>query len=216
MPSYDPTIPAAGDDPSVSQGQIQTNFATLATDFAVNHVGYATGAGEGRHKFVEMPARTVIPPGLIAGEGTLYTKAVGGVTQLFYSPDNSGNEYQLTNTKSGSFAKLGTNTNYQAGPPSLWGGWTYLPGGLIMQYGSYGFYGAPLAGLSSSGTIAFPISFATGVYSLTTTLIRQSSSTSAIATQTVILGTIGLTSFDWALDSSSTKFRGILWTAIGV
>lgn len=217
MNPYDPTIPAAGDDPSVSQGQIQSNFSTLAIDFAVNHVGYGTGPAEGKHKFVEMPARAVVPAGVLAGEGTVYTKSVSGITQLFYTPDASGNEYQLTNSKSANFARFGTNTNYQTTTPSLWGGWTYLPGGLIMQYGSYGLFGTPLSGgLASNGTITFPTPFINPAYSVTTTLIRQSSSTTAIATQTVVAGTIGATSFTWALDSSSTKFVGILWTAIGI
>lgn len=215
MPSYDPTIPAAGDDPSVSQGQIQTNFSTLAIDFAVNHIGYGTGAGEGKHKFVEFPAQSVKPVGLSTGEGTLYSKVAGGATQLFYVTGTSTDEYRLTNLAAGNFARFGTNTNYQVGPPSLYGGWTFLPGGLIMQYGSYGLFDS-FSSLSSSGTITFPIPFTSTPFNVDTTLIRQSGSTSAIATQTVVSGSIGTTSFKWALDSSSTKFVGILWTAIGV
>lgn len=215
MPSYDPTIPAAGDNPSVSQGQIQTNFATLATDFAVNHIGYGTGAGEGKHKFVEMPAQAVKPAGLATGQGTLYTKVAGAATQLFYVTGTSADEYRLTNLAAGNFALFGTNTNYQVGPPSLWGGWTFLPGGLIMQYGSYGLFNA-FGSLASSGVITFPIPFNSPAFNVTTTLIRQSGSTSAVATQTVVYNTVGTTNFTWALDSSSTKFVGILWTAIGV
>jgi hypothetical protein len=214
MNPYDPTIPAAGDDPSVSQGQIQSNFSTLAIDFAVNHVGYGTGPAEGKHKFVEMPARAVVPPTILAGEGAVYTKSVAGTTQLFYTPDATGNEYQLTNTKAANFAKFGTNTHYQISP-SLYGGFTYLPGGLIMQYGSFGLFDN-FSSLSSSGVINFPIAFSSVPFTVNTTLIRQSGSTSAVATQTVVYNTVGLSSFTWALDSSSTKFVGILWTAIGI
>ena len=59
--SYFPTIPAATDDPSVSQSSIQTNFGTINTAFALNHVALGTGGSAGKHNFVEMPNQSSTP-----------------------------------------------------------------------------------------------------------------------------------------------------------
>lgn len=203
--SYFPAIPAANDDPSVSQGQIQTNFSTLNSAINLNHVDLGTGVNQaGKHKFVEMPNQAAVPATL-ATEGTIYTKAVSGVSQEFYTPDATANEYQMTRTITTKFTLLGTNTNYQVGPPSLFGGWSFLPGGMLFQYG---FLANPVNG----NVITFPVQFTNVPYSVTVSAVRSNTQDKTIS---ISNGTVGTSSFALILSSSSTP-DGVYWMAIGV
>ena len=152
-----------------------------------------------------MPVSSVIPTPLAASEGTIYTKTVSA-TELFYTPDNSGNQYQLTRTISASFANFGTNLSYGTPPATFTqkGGWVFLPGGLLLQYGFYGKTG----GLGASGTIQFPIAFTSPPFSITTALNRTSS-----GNQEMTINTVGTNSFTFL--SSSSASDGIYWQAIG-
>ena len=123
--SYFSTIPQASDDPSISQGEILTNFGTIGTQFAINHVAFGAISNVGKHNIVEMPNQAGLPAGLAAGEGTIYTKAVSGVSQAFWTPDASTDQYQLTRS-------ISANKATQAANP----GWTWLPGGILMLYGT--------------------------------------------------------------------------------
>jgi hypothetical protein len=208
--SYFPSIPAANDDPSVSQGQIQTNFGTLNSAFNLNHVPLGTGTGQaGKHNFVEMPIQGSTPT-TIAGEGSAYTLTETG-SQLAYVADaNTTDVYQLTRTIHGSYALFADNTNYQplsAPKPSVNGGWTFLPGGLLLQYGQ-----ATDSHLNTNNQIFFPVPFTSFISSVTLGPIRNNTSDKTIS---ILTGSIGLTSFSLEL-SSSDRPTGVCWMAIGV
>jgi len=103
MTTYTSSIPQPTDDPSQSQDQILQNFQSLNTSNSVNHVDF-NDADQGKHKFMQMPEQSAAP-GTAADEGALYTKAVSGITQLFFQEESSGTERQLTTiapTQSGS------------------------------------------------------------------------------------------------------------------
>lgn len=206
MTMYQPNIPTGLVNLDEDYLNILHNFQQLNTTYGVNHVAFADVPGNGKHTFVEMKDNTMIPAGLAADEGTLYTKTNTGVTDLFYTPDISTNEYQLTRTISASFTRFGTNLSYGSPPVTFTqtGGWTFLPGGLLMQYGFYGKTGA----LGTSGTIQFPVAFTSGVFSITNSLKRTSS-----GNQSVTINTVGLNSFTFL--SSSSASDGIYWQAIG-
>lgn len=157
---YKPNIPLPGDNLSVSQGDLKNNFGDANTSFGKNHYPFDDlTLNNGKHKFVDMPVSAAIPAGLAAGEGTFYTKTATSESNAFYSPDNSGDEYQMTRALTAQFTKFGTNT---ATNGTNNGGWTFLPGGLILQYGFN----------STSGTsgIVFPFPFPTAVFSVTTSI----------------------------------------------
>lgn len=190
--SYQPNIPVATDDPSVSQSTIQSNFGTINTAFSVNHVALGSGGSQGKHNFVEMPNQGSAPT-TISGEGTLYTKAVSDhastASQLFYTQDASGKEYQLTRTLTAPFASFSANP-----------GWSFLPGGLLIQWGT---------NTSASGTtITFPVSFSSACYSVQMTVTqnttnrhfayaRSTSMTSFVTTQLDSGGSAETNTFSW-------------------
>ena len=206
--TYNPNIPDAGDLLSVSQVQLKSNFTAANASFSRNHVPFSTATNNGKHTFIEMPVSAAIPapvPGLIAGEGTIYTKVDGaGRPQIFYTNGNSGNEYQLTRVITTEYSECGTNSAYLANHT---GGWTFLPGGvpdggMLFQYGQRTTPGV-------SGTITFPVVFTNPPYSITVSATRATGTTSVF----ILAGSEVASGFDYVAQAGTTA---IYWTAIGV
>ena len=208
MSTYNPLIPTGLVNLDTDYKNIQLNFQQADTSFGVNHTPFSVTPNNGKHKFVEMPISTVIPPGLAASEGTLYTKTASTVSELFYTPDTSTNEYQLTRTISASFSKFATNLAYGTPPAGFTqtGGWTFLPGGLLLQYG---FFGKPL-GIGSSGQVQFPVTWTTGAFSITLIAYRDSGSEFVVLNSTTPPTT---TTFNYFASSNGSD--GFFWQAIG-
>lgn len=177
MTIYNPNIPAASDFLSDSQLDIKNNFSWANTTMGVNHIDFATITNSGKHKFVEMPNYTPtvpdpVPPGLANFEGTLYTESDGSRSQLFYTNDATGKKYQLTTIQGITFAQplFGQFTNdYNPGSGAVGGnydgGWTFLPGGLLFQYGQ----ASNVANLSQT---KFPVPFPKAVFNIQLTIIQ--------------------------------------------
>lgn len=164
--SFKPNIPQPNDFLSDSQNDLLNNFTISNAVMDINHYTFAnTSPNKGKHKYTEL-VNNAAPAGA-SGEGILYTRTVTtfpAVTEseLFYKPDASVNQYQLTRTVDGIFVYFGQNVNnYNAngtgGPVGVafTGGWTFLPGtsGMILAYGSVN---APGAGPTS---VIFPVTF---------------------------------------------------------
>lgn len=208
MSLYNPAVPTGTVELDEDYINLQNNFQQLNTTFQVNHLPLTDNTtSNGAHTFVELRNQAGLPAGLKTLEGTIYTKQVTGVSELFYTPDNTGDQYQITRTITASTARFSTNLAYGSPPATFTqtGGWTFLPGGMLLQYGFYGKAGA----LGANGTIEFPISFTTPPYSVTISLFRTSSGNQSIT----ISGVPTTTSF--AFLSSSSASDGIYWQAVG-
>ncbi len=152
MAVYQPLIPTGLLDLDVDYKNIQDNFSSLNTIYAVNHIPLTDATSKkGSHTFVQMIDSGGLPAGLIANAATLYSKTTTAVTDLYVSPDASGDIYQLTLSDSAHFASFGLDINYAPPVVGQNGGWTFLPGGLLLQYGT-----------STSGIVVFPIAFKVG------------------------------------------------------
>lgn len=207
MPIYNPNIPQPTDLQNVSQVDILGNFSSANTTMGINHYPFDNGTVNiGKHKFVDMPILAAVPT-IASGDGGLYTKTATA-SQLFYTPDNSTNEYQMTRCISASFANFATNLAYGAPPVGFTqtGGWTFLPGGMMLQYGLFGKAGA----LGASGTIQFPVAYTNVPYSVTAILIRSSS-----ASQSMSLPIVATTA-NFTFQSTSSSSDSVYWMAIGV
>lgn len=193
--AYQTTKPAPSDDLDVSVTDIQQNFLTANTVMDINHYPFDNlTANKGKHKFVDMPVTTL--PTIASGDGGVYTKA-SGQTQLFYTSDAGAQEYQLTRAIDASIATFGTAT-----------GWTFLPGGILMQWGF-------VVSVSNSGTVTFPVTFSTGVFSISTTPTVNSSTSHALA-YCVDNTTLTTSTFKWFVANSvSSSSTGFYWMAIG-
>jgi hypothetical protein len=151
MSAFTPNIPAASDRPSSSQSQIQSNFNAIQDDLNKNHVAISDTANRGKHKFVEMPVGS-LPTGLSSGEVTLYSKTVTQA-ELFMTRGVTGVEIQLTAGANASVPTIAAN------------GVTFIPGGLLLQWGT------GTTNASGNATISFSPSFTT-FYSATLTRVE--------------------------------------------
>jgi len=166
--TYNAGIPAAPDDPSVSQGQMLTNFTQLDTHFTIDHMPFTTiGADLGKHSKATLIEQGA-DPGTIANEIALYTKALAGVSTLYMQKEGAGTVIQMS-----------------AQDPTIAGeGRSFLPGGIILKWGT-----------ATINIAASPIVFGSGafpnaVYSLVLTV-----GNSATASQQVVHTALGLAGF---------------------
>lgn len=138
--TYNPSIPQSTDLISVSQGQILTNFGQLNTVFAVDHYAFndSTAGNRGLHKTVSFPA-VASDPSLSGAASQVYTKAVAGLTQLFFA--NASQITQITGVNS--ISSNGSIT---------------IPGGIVLKWGNFGFSGGSGTASVSFG-LAFPNNF---------------------------------------------------------
>lgn len=98
MSFYTPSIPQAGDDPKVSQAQIQGNFGRLNTDFNVDHVQFTSSINRGQHRKITFQDVLAVDPNKAADIASLYTKLFNSAPELFFQNNNAASDvYQLTN-----------------------------------------------------------------------------------------------------------------------
>ena len=213
--SYDSSVPASGQTLGGTRLQIQTNFADIATNFAINHEAF-NDTGEGKHKFLQMPVQGSAPA-VAASENGVYVKDdTGGVAQLFVRGEGTGSEYQLTHLANGvdaAIATCATNTEYSAGPPSLKGGWTFLAGSsasgsMLMQYGSV----TNVAMKGTATTVTFPRAFGSAPYSICVTMEKSGNSPTA---DNIYVKNGTITASQFQIVSSDSSARIGYWYAIG-
>ena len=117
MPEYNDT-PQATDRISATQAPIQTNFTSLSTTLNINHVGITTATDYGKHIKVDLTtigaAPTAAATELVAYNLLFATSA----KQELYVRRNGETGVPIT-------ARGGTTA-----------GWTYLPSGLLVKWGS--------------------------------------------------------------------------------
>lgn len=109
-------VPQAGQTLGITQPLIRNNFSTIDTVFSVDHVSY-NSTGAGKHNKVTFPVQGAAPV-FLAGEYGLYN--------LNYA-DSGSNELFVTDSAGVSFPMTAALFNQD--------GWTYLPSGIIMQWG---------------------------------------------------------------------------------
>jgi hypothetical protein len=216
--AYKKDIPAANHNPSVDQPDMKDNTNAIANLIGEDHYTFGVSNG-GFHKQIRLPKlnTTADLSPRISNSGTLWTQvntSTGASTEtnLHYIPGTGANDYQLTRCIAGSFSLFGTNSVYQpANPvlfkPSTTGGWTFLPGGMLMQYGI-----STNANLATNNVVDFPVPFKTFVGSIVITPVRTNTDDKVVAIEN---GSISLTGFKFSL-SSSSRPTSITWMAIGV
>jgi len=216
--TYNRDIPDAPNNPSNDQPPMKVN--TNSIDNLINEDHYAFNDNNGGlHKRVRLIDLLAIPGALAAGMGTLYTKlatssGVSTESNIFFTPDNSGNEYQLTRPITGNFASfsaLGAFGTVTAGYTRT-AGWTFLPGGMLMQYGNV----TRAAGISPSTiAVTFPLAFSTSNIVVSITAISKIGGTGSTDTASLQSGTLSSTGFTCNFTSSTSAYVGFTWTAIG-
>lgn len=199
--SYDPNIPQPNDFLSDSQGDIKTNFTALNTIFAKNHFQFADGtSNNGRHSTIEMVNQSTPTGG--GGISNLWSNSDGTTSQMYFMNEASNNAYQLTRAIDAKYINFATNIF--ASGNAAGAGWTFLPGGLLLQYGNTG----PLA-TQANTTITFPVSYTVACFSVIATMNRSSTGDVAVGVNTLTKPSFKI------LNTSSTAGRTAYWIAIG-
>src|SRR5258708_5109133 len=214
--TYNRDIPDAPNNPSNDQQPMKVN--TNSTDHLINEDHYSFNDNKGGlHKRVRLVDLLAIPGGLASGIGTLYAKAPVIGSQLIYTPDNSGNEYQLTRTISSQFPLFGKLTqDYNSVGLPYFGGWTFLPGngsgaagtnGLLLQYGR-------TVGVADLSATKFPVPFTTQVFSIQATIFMTGGS----ARNFINVDQFTLTQFTTnQVDRNNSSINlDFFWIAIGI
>lgn len=204
--SYTTDIPVSGDSLGGTRDRIRTNFQLISSVFGQNHLTFGQ-SNRGLHKYVVMPeAGTLTPPdgipGTNANEAALYMNQGTSPAEanLFIRGESDGNHWQLTRLDNANFGRFGKAS---ATDPN---GWTFLPGGLILQYG------VKLAP-GSSGTILFTtdnINFPTACINVSLTQRRDGSSSN----QGMYLNGIP-TNLSFSYNGSSNSDNALYWWALG-
>lgn len=115
--SFVPGNPSAGQSLGSSRPFVQGNLDSLYTTFLVNHQDINL-SNPGTHTHVDMLAQAS-NPNPPTGQISHYSKSVSGVTEWFMQREGSGTVIQM------SAGNTQANIN----------GYTFLPGGMIMQWG---------------------------------------------------------------------------------
>jgi hypothetical protein len=131
--AYKPNIPLATDKISQSQSDINANFTAIDTVVGINHSAFGT-ATEGKHKHVSFPVQAGAPA-FLAGEEGLYSilNATTGVNELYVHRQTVDAATDIPLTASA--------LSYNAKAACV-NGWTYLPSGLLLKWGSANINGA--------------------------------------------------------------------------
>jgi hypothetical protein len=221
--NYINNIPLSNNDPSVDQPNMQTNTNSIAAWVTQDHYGFNDNRG-GIHKQVRLNSLSSIPPGLTGNVGTLYSKSVNtsvaNEPTVFYSPSTTGNEYQITRTITGEFTLFGTNTQYLSPIDlSAKGGWTFLPGGMLFQYGFYSVVMSPTASAINIA-IPFPLQFTNVPYSITATANASSILGIPQPITAILDGSVSEAGFTARIVNNAnaigTSVISVSWMAIGV
>lgn len=187
---FTPNIPQVGQSLGNSRSQVLNNFAVLRSSFAANHAD-VNDLNSGKHTFIQYVVQGS-DPSTAANEIARYTKLVSSVAREFLRLPSNGAVFQV----SGPAPSVGTN------------GYTYLPGGLLMQWGTR-------AGSSSAtNPVTFPIAFSAAPYYVNAIPVRASSSPGSDFTTVIVTGTVTTTGFSIGNIGSHTMVSWY-WTAIG-
>lgn len=227
MSTYQPGIPTGTVDLDVDYLNIQNNFTQLDTSFGIDHVTFSNQTPQnGYHQDIHFnPVSTTVtnPPNNYNGNVTQYPlgfpATVAGFGQLFSSSVNdaanvdtglywltgAGRKIALTRNITPTYTNNGNNNGY-----------TFLPGGIILQWGVVDL----AAGQNQTGTVLFNtnnMNFPTRCWSVQCTLVSKVGGTTS-SSNTIAIRNFGLTQtqFVWDYNGSSSAYDAFFWLAMGV
>lgn len=209
--TYTTDIPLSTNTPATDQPNMKTNTNSIKSIIGTDHLTFGTATGlqsDGWHTVIHSVPQGS-DPAAIVGYGQVYTKTVSGDQQLFYE-SGGGVISQLT----------------PGGVPSVAAsGYTYLPGGIILQWGVYNANGGNFSSgsttNSSSGEskITLPLAFPNNLFFVGGNLLYTAGNlpsgtgTLNIRKSEINSGTISLLS--WQVFCDTNNYLGFNWIAIG-
>lgn len=130
MAAFQANIPQPTDQLSDSQGDLLGNFQAIQTLIDVNHYDFAS-SNQGKHFAVSMPPQASSPAiTFAAGEVGLYSyvNATTSQSELYINKTNQATVTQIPATAS--------SLSITSAPVQGSAGWSYLPSGIYITWGS--------------------------------------------------------------------------------
>jgi hypothetical protein len=203
IPTYVEGYPPDGSSLGSTKAQIRANldgtFETLGVDHINNNGQPGTGT-PGYHNvihFQDQGAMYTTPP-TVSGVTQMYTNTDTNSVQQLFLESTGGNPYQQTMMLDAQFATLGTNP-----------GWTYLPGGLVIQYG-----GASVSTGAHTTTITTPFAFNHTIFKVFVTATYTGTAPTA-SELFVAVNIVDSQHFKVFTNTPSSQFNGFYWVALG-
>lgn len=209
MSSYNPAVPTGTVNLDQDYANIQANFGQANTSFGIDHVAFDVNTSDnpaGYHKsahFVPVSTTATNPPN---NQPVITPLATTGFGQLFSSQINDGiNIDEALYFLTGGNRLTQLTRNFQ--PSISTNGYTFLPGGLILQYG------ISLSNTSSpNGTVVFPIAFPNTSFGVQICVLEASNSRRIWHINA--LSTTGFTAYIQDSNGSSVA-NNFYWVALG-
>lgn len=219
MPVYQPGIPTGTVNLDVDYQNIQDNFSQLDICFNVDHVTFSnTTAQTGYHKSIHFnPESTTAIPAYAPNNYVTATQypqgvpaTVAGIGQLFSSSVNDAISVDTgLYWKSGNGLSVAMTRNFS--PVRAANGYTFLPGGLILQWGTIaGFNNTRPPALIGPNKVTFPLTFPNAVFSITLGPVRPDDSN-----QVLSIYNANTTTAAFYLVTGSNSYTSTYWQAIG-
>lgn len=187
MAAFTPNIPATGQSLGNSRDKVRDNFTALRNQVAVNHSDILQSSS-GKHTFIQYVVQGS-DPATSANEIARYTKLVSGVAREFLRLPSNGTVIQVSGNA----------------PVSSTNGYTYLPGGLLLQWGT-----ATAIPTGGNKTVVFPVAFSATPHNISVTGIRSNNGGDGIF---VSSGSVTTTQF--VMRNGSSSITTAYWMAIG-
>ncbi len=200
--NYTLGIPNGPDNPSDDQPIMQTNNDSGANIWNVDHYGFVNPLG-GWHKNIRLPQIAgnadpmAVNPGngFPANAGQIYTRTINGDLELFYE-SSAGVVNQLTAAIT---------------PVAGVNGYTFLPGGILLQWGVFNFSASP----TLAGLVNYNIPFPNAVFNVEMTVIGISSSPQTLQINNASPPSNNQFSWRFTTAPNGTSYEGFFWFAIG-
>lgn len=198
--SYNNDIPDAPNNPSNDQPKMKVNTNSIDSIIDVDHYSFETNS-DGWHKQVTLPQLGAAPT-TVVGQLALYSKAVNplGSTGLFMIRQGvAGTEVQLTSAKI-------------TAPVALTNGYTFLPGDILIQWGS-----TAISAAGSFTTVLFAtsnVNFPNNCFNVVLTMINNQGASPSANSVFVKSGSVSTTGFQ-ITNTSSSATQSAYWVAIG-
>jgi hypothetical protein len=185
-------LPTAGQSLNVTRDPIRNNFTIINTDFPIDHAPWNDTTNNGKHFKVTLPVQAAAPA-FSAGDIGFYNFPVSAHNELFIHKQTISGTADIAFTQS-------TLSTYN---PSIGeAGWTYLPSGIILNWGT---------GVSNAvgvGSVTFSKQFPTAVLNVqftiytgttpaTSEIFWTGASTTTASCLTAVNGTIAALGFSY-------------------
>lgn len=158
-------MPQATQSLAVTQPLILSNFGAINTAFAVDHINF-NDPGQGKHNKITFPVQ-VLPIVINVGDLALYS---------LLNTTTAKHELNVYKANNAGYVNVPFTASVLSNslPVQNGAGWSYLPSGLIIQWGN------AIAASSSGTTIYnFPLAFPTAALNLQISLQETVTSTAS-------------------------------------